>query len=528
MKQGGAEMGIITEEAKKEFNRILLLINSGEIGRMGKLFTTELNNYFYDTGTGKVICIDDTIYYIMNMWFNKINLTENEINEMLHYSDSLEEVLQVCKNENLLRAEKPQTLHSYKHCDELNETLQTGLEQLILEVTGCCNLRCKYCIYNEEYDVHRDFNEENMTEEIAMRSIDYFLNHARKDAAVTFYGGEPLLRFELLKKVIEYSRKRGEALGKNITFSLTTNMTLVTEDIAEYLGSIPELHLLCSMDGPQIVQDSCRIYKNGRGSFDDALRGLKLLSSAFRKYGKKFRINAVFTPEYSFKKLDLIEEFFNSLEFLPPETSVDITYPSEGSFNSDLELKKLENNPKYLDCDTGDINPLWKWKKIKLREEVDLETKKSSLVKSGLDQTLSLIDQRFLAQKPNKVYPLNACCVPGERRLYVDTQGSFYPCERIGNCPSIGNVNIGLDVEAIKKYYVDDFIEKSISKCSNCWAIRLCTLCYANRYVAEGFEPNENACCGTRLMIQKKLSLYHELLETRPKDMKFLEDVEIV
>ena len=354
------------------------------------------------------------------------------------------------------------------------------------------------------------------------------MDHARKDAAVTFYGGEPLLRFALLKRVIEYSKERGKELGKNITFSLTTNMTLVTEEIAEYLGSIPELHLLCSMDGPQTVHNSCRVYKNGNGSFDDAFRGLKLLSTAFKKYGKKLRINAVFTPEYSFEKLDSIEGFFNDLSFLPPETSIDITYPSEGSLNSDLELRKLENNPKYLDCDTGDINPLWKWKKLKLREETDLETNEASLVKSGLDQTLSLIDQRFVAQKPNKVYPLNACCVPGERRLYVDTQGVFYPCERIGSCPPIGNIDTGLNLNSIKKYYVDEFIEKSIPKCSSCWAIRLCTLCYANRYTAEGFKPNEKACCGTRLMIQKKLSLYHELLETRQKDMEFLKDVEIV
>ena len=143
-------MGTMTDICKAEFDRIASLVNDGEIGRMGKLFTTALNNYFYDTGTGKIICIDDTIYYLMSIWFSNHSFNEKVINEMLRYAKSLDEILKICQSENLLRAEKPKTLHTYKHCDELDETLQTELEQLILELTGCCNLRCKYCIYNEE------------------------------------------------------------------------------------------------------------------------------------------------------------------------------------------------------------------------------------------------------------------------------------------------------------------------------------------------------------------------------------------
>lgn len=518
---------LMTKKVTVEITRILDLVNTDEIKRMGKLFNTSLNNYFYDTGTGKVIHIDDEVFYIMNLIFKKDHLNlESILSDQCIRLEKLEEFAQICISENLIRAYKPETLFSYNHCEEIEDAIKNNLEQLILELTGKCNLRCKYCIYNDEYIYDRAFNSEDMLVQTAQKAVDYFFEHSKEDMAVTFYGGEPLVKYDLMKWVIDYSLEKNKKYKKKMSFSLTSNLTLVTEEIADYLAQIPELHMVCSLDGPVAIQNANRVYRNGDGCFNEAFRGLKLLSKSFNKYNKALSINIVFAPDFSFDKLDNIESFYNNLEFLPENTTIEITYPVAGSINTEKALKLIEENPKYM-VDKDDTNPLWKWKLNKLREGKKLSGEYKSFASAGMLQSLSLIDRRYISEKPNQRYALNACCVPGERRLYVDTKGVFYPCERIGTCPDIGNVDSGLQIEKIKTHYVDKFIEKSIGYCKDCWAIRLCSLCYANRYTEEGFANNETMCYGSKNMAERYLSLYHEYLESNPEKLEFLNEVTI-
>lgn len=518
----------LSSDMRKKLERIIDLINSKEIQRMGKLFSTKRNNYFYDTGTGKVICIDDANYYILKLWFESEELECNEfLQNKCVQPEALREILEVFSKESLLSAFKPDTLFSYNHCESLRECLDSNLEQLILELTGKCNMRCRYCLYNDEFEYTRAFNSEDMSTEIAQKAIDYFFEHSGQDISVTFYGGEPLIKFELLKFAIEYSKEKNKLYNKNLTYSLTTNLTLITKEIADYLASVPGLDVLCSMDGPEEIQNSYRTYQNGKGTFAEAIRGLEIISNSFNRVQKPLSINMVFTPEYSFEKLDRIEEFFNSLDFLPEKTSLEITYPVEGSIDNEAALRMIENNPKYAGNTLSDINPLWQWRVRKLEEADSIGGMYKTAATSRLDQALYMIDKRYLSDKPNKIYTLNGCCVPGERRLYVDTKGVFYPCEKMGLCPNIGNIDSGLDEERIKQHYVTDFIEKSIGYCSNCWAIRLCSLCYANRYTEKGFSPNEHLCVGSRDMAEKYLTLYHELLESSPDKLNYLKDLEV-
>lgn len=516
----------LSNSMEKELKRILNLINTKEIKRMGKLFSTKQNNYFYDTGTGKVICIDDAIYYILRLWFNSDHLDMDEFLQNKYIKqEALKEILEVFTKETLLNAYKPDTLYSREHCETLRECISSNLEQLILELTGKCNMRCKYCVYNDEFEYARAFNSEDMSVDTAKKAIDYFFEHSRKEASVTFYGGEPLVKYDLLKWSIDYSLEKNKVYNKNLTFSLTTNLTLVTEEIAEYLASVPGLSVLCSMDGPEEIQNSYRVYQNGKGTYKEAIRGLEILSRAFNKAQKPLSINIVFTPEYSFEKLDKIEEFFNNIEFLPEKTTLEITYPIEGSVDNEEALKIIENNPKYAGMSLKDINPLWQWRVQKLKQMENIGETYKTAATSRLDQALIVIDRRYISDKPNQLYSLNGCCVPGERRLYVNTKGEFYPCEKIGNCPSIGNIENGLDEDRIKQYYVTEFIEKSITSCSNCWAIRLCSLCYANRYTEEGFQSNDQICEGSRAMAEKYLTLYHEFMESSPEKLRYLQDV---
>lgn len=521
-------MTILKVEYEKKINEILEMVNNKEIMRMGKLFSTNNNNYFYDTGTGKVICLDDESYYIMSLWFSGDSYDLNEFiaNPYINES-SLYEILNVCIKENLLCAMRPTNLYSPYHSEILENVIDNHLEQLILELTGKCNLRCSYCIYNEQYEGSRTFNEKNMKKENAKKAIDYFFGHAGERLAITFYGGEPLLQYDLLKWVIEYSLEKNKLFNKELTFSLTTNLTLMNEEIAGFLASINGMSVLCSIDGPKEIHDTYRKKNNGEGSFDRAFEGLILLSDAFKNKGSRIGINAVFAPPYTYEKLDEIDRFFNELKFLPKDSTINITYPSNGSVDNNEWMQKMLNNPKYENSSYGKANPLWQWKLKKLNSGTKLSTINTSIATAGLNDELMHINYRYISDVPNDTYGMHGCCVPGKRRLYVDTEGNFYPCERIGTCPDIGNINSGIDLYKIKKYYINDYITQSIDKCSNCWAIRLCSLCYAGRYTSETFSPLDAECIGTRDTQEKALILYHELLEIMPEQLEILKELNI-
>lgn len=502
----------------ESFNFMNEISEQGDFERRGKLFATQSHNYFYDTGTGKVICLDDISFQIMKNWIEgNTPAIESLITKGDIFVDSAIELLNTITEENLLKAKKPIKLYAPSHYETLEEDVRTKREQLIFELTGKCNLRCGYCVYNDEYVHARAFNSEDLSFDTAQKAIDDFYLHSGEEIAITFYGGEPLIRFDLLKKIIEYSLAVNEQYKKLLSFSITTNATLVTDEIAQYLASIESLNLLCSIDGPEEIHDAYRLDVDQNGSFARAIAGTEKLSKSFSKQGRKIAINAVFAPPYTYEKLDYIEKFFNGLDFLPENVNIGFSYPSEGSITGETYRELIIDNSKYKNALFEDVNPLWEWRKNKLNESQVLKFSYPTIVTTDIEKEFAFIDNRIVTHEPNDIFPINGCCVPGKRRLYVDTKGIYYPCERIGNCPDIGNVEQGLDLEKIKKYYIDEYVEKSIEKCSTCWAVKMCTLCYANRYSAEGFVGSNYACEGTKSMLVRTLSHYHELREGSPE-----------
>ncbi len=504
------------------------LKESGEIFRLGKLFSTERNNYFYDTGTGKVLLLEDGSVDMFNVLFNEDDKTTYNdfslsLNERL--SKAVNELIEAIKTENLLLAPQTDRLYTYNHYENLENLVNNELYQVILELTGRCNLRCGYCIYNESYEYNRNFNKEDMSKEVAKASIDYAKKHSGKEIAVTFYGGEPLLKFDLLKWCIEYAKETIQ--DKKLTFSFTTNLTLVTEEIAEYLSSVDNLSILCSLDGPEDVQDAYRKYAGGKGTFKDAMRGLKLLVDAFKdKPNNNISINGVLAPPYTFEQIEKIDSFYKGIEWLPKGISINTEYAAEGSVSDSEHINKLKNNPKYIKNGLNAINPLWDWKKRNFDKSL-AETK--NIEDDSISKILLRVHRRMISNEPIAEYPFNACCIPGRRRLYISTSGEFYVCERIGISPSIGNVFNGIDINELKKHYIDDFSKGSIDKCSKCWAIRLCGRCYIGNYTKDGFTKNSKDmnCNGEKSLIQRELSMYHSILETNPKSLDFLNDITV-
>lgn len=502
------------------------------LSEKGVLFETSNNKYFYDTGTSKVVLLDDFDYFVINNIINNESVKNFDdlvglIGNRLFYSDS--EVIQklgmldkFISDENLFMAPELKCLKQEGYDELVKEQLNNNMNQIILELTGKCNLRCKYCIYNDNYEKNRNFNPKSMTFDVAKKAIDYLNIHGDDSVSVTFYGGEPLLEFELLKKCIEYSREK--ILDKELNFSLTTNLTKMDEEKAKYLASVDNLSVVCSIDGPKYVHDSYRVYQNGKGSFEDAIKGLKYLVRNFKGKTQKISINAVFAPPYTYEKLIDINEFFSKLEWLPKNVNIDINYVSEGTVDDKSHLQELKKDSKYC-TKHGVVDPLLLYTKNDF-----LKQSEYSRLSSSLTSQLIHIHDRKIFNEPSDIYVFNGCCIPGARRLYVTTEGEYDICERVGLSPSIGNVKEGIAFDKVKKYYLDEYSDVLTPLCKKCWAKRLCRRCYARSYNEKQLisENELNISCNyIREAIIDELELYHEIYENDPKCLDFLNDIEI-
>ena len=492
------------------------LVENHEIGRMGICFTATDKLYFYDTGTGKIMECSEKEYVFLEKLFSEDTSSV--------YDAEYDELIQELMGENLIQLEKVEKLYTRDHVEDLEYNIKNNLYQINIEVTEKCNLRCKYCIYNDDCDSNRNFGSQDMSIEIAKASIDYAAANSGDDIAVTFYGGEPLIRFDLIKECVEYSKEKLK--GKNLTFSLTTNLTLMTKEMAEYFASVKGFSLLCSLDGDKESHNAYRVYQDGRGSFDDAIRGMKYLVDAMQQEAsRRVSINAVFAPPYSTEHVERIYTYFESIEWFPKEMRITLTYPSEGSLDDTEEIKKLiyeKDGESYV------FNPLVEWNSKMIEEDSKKLTRFND---DSLIKRLMKIHNRRIEDVPFKLHGFNSCCIPGSRRLFISTSGELHVCERVGTSPMIGNImDGGVDIEKVRKYYIDEYNERSIDDCKNCWAINLCGLCYAMCYDENGCntEMKREECWKERRSVKKMLQEYFELKENNPAFIDSLDEIETV
>ena len=159
--------------------------------------------------------------------------------------------------------------------------MEVPLTTLVVNVTNQCNLACEYCYeYGEDkiVDTQNGQKPKFMSEETAKESVDFMLaaSGSNKLARMTFFGGETLMNFPILKVAIPYARQRAAELGKQVEFSLTTNATLLQPETIEFLAD-NDIGVTVSIDGPRDMQNRFRVFHDGRGSYDVVLPKIKAL-----------------------------------------------------------------------------------------------------------------------------------------------------------------------------------------------------------------------------------------------------------
>lgn len=304
----------------------------------------------------------------------------------------------------------------------------------------------------------------------------------------------------------------------------------MTKDIAEYLASVEGLSVLCSLDGPEKINDENRIDMQGKGSFDRAIKGLKMLVEAFgERASNNIGISMVFAPPFTHSKLDEIKNFYKTLEWLPINVSKIITYPSLPKVPEEVvEMVKNETYTNEANAEITDV--LSDWSKMMYSTSLHNNEPIEFFSKNAVEANFINIHQRPIYSKFNESYPINACCIPGSRRIYITSKGEYLVCERIDGSPIIGNVKDGIDKEKVKKILIDEYTQKSLDSCKSCWATRLCNVCYAHCYTDGNFdmEKKKAYCYLTRDFTLRSLIYYHKCIEKNGEKLKYLNEIEML
>lgn len=354
---------------------------------------------------------------------------------------------------------------------------------LVLMVEQGCNLNCTYC-YGESGEYN---NKGKMTFKVAKDAVDFLIKHCgtRKSVYIIFFGGEPLLNLKLIREIVEYAEKLQEDTGIYIGKSMTTNGTLLTEEITEYCLE-KKIGIKISIDGPEEINDRCRCYKDGRGSYQDILKNTYKL----RKEGM-ISARATVTPfcldenyiENSLKK----EGFVNVGSAFATELLSDEDYLRiYKHYTDDFEyIKDLVRNEKYQEIKEKHIR-YWGY--------------------------LFLIHKSVMSQ-------FN--CGTGRNMYAVDINGDLYPCQRfVGKQEyKLGDIYNGASG---RKDFLDkiEVNSKFRKKCSKCWIKNLCLgKCPYTALVATGkvYEQSDIVCTLEKALYENAICFYSQLSEKEKK-----------
>ena len=245
---------------------------------------TLLGHYIYDANRNEILAVSKDL-------FNYISEVQaGEVCPDSYKSDQEFQLLQSCG----YCCDSPLQDVAYPSIDLLKVKLERNLRMITLQLTQSCNFRCDYCIYSENSLYNRTHSHNSMSVSTAKHAIEFFKMHSidNPNPVVAFYGGEPLLRFSEIKLITQYAEQVFE--GKHISFRITTNCSLLSEDMVKFFfDSGHEFYLLISLDGPQQIHDKSRHYANGESSYQAVIDNVHMILDNHPERNKYIHFNAV-------------------------------------------------------------------------------------------------------------------------------------------------------------------------------------------------------------------------------------------
>ncbi len=341
------------------------------------------------------------------------------------------------------------------------------LQALVMNLTNQCNLACTYCYeFGADKIATPHGKPKYMSLETAKASVDFLLAQSagRKAVHITFFGGETLMNFPLLRDVVAYARERAQGQGRSVGFSLTTNATLLSPAIIGFLSE-HEIGVTVSIDGPPDLQDKRRVYKSGRGSYaviEPKLRAL-IANHKTRAITARVTLTDGVTDVIRIYRHLKDNLGFHEVGFAPVTASNRQSYSID-----DADMEGVIAQFHALADE---------WLEFALRGEMH-----------GFSNVSETIGE--LVQGVNKSHP----CGAGLGLLGVGPSGDLAPCHRFVDADShtLGHVATGIDQGKRSDFLTRGHVGAKYD-CQTCWARPLCAGgCHHEAFVRYGDTGHAN------------------------------------
>ncbi|MCL2284174.1 MAG: radical SAM protein [Fibromonadales bacterium] len=378
------------------------------------------------------------------------------------------------------------------------------LSHAIINLTEDCNMRCKYCGYHDLRYVNS--NSLKDIDKITLKStLDFIIAHSvdSYETTISFYGGEPLLRFDLIKFAVEYLEVKNNR-GHKYTYRLTTNGTLLDLNFIDYFVN-KNIMCVISLDGPIFIHDRYRVYKGDNPTYADIMKNLKKIAKKYPVYYEKnISFNAVISPPYS---RSIPKDYFDKSEVRFLNVSIGNYFSKFLKKKHCLELNGFEFKEKS--------------------EMIHLQMSKMNRdeLMKNINYIGSLKKYMHIGKinHPKFIFP-SGFCVPLVRRIYIRTNGEIALCERVDESNLLfhmGDVITGYDFNKINILYkhTNNILAEN---CSKCWAFRFCRACFT---CLDKIEYNGNFCKFIRNEIENELI---DFLEFKYNNKRFNEIMQSV
>jgi uncharacterized protein len=482
-------------------------------------FQTVDHYYVYDANTNRILQVDQVMWDLLGLEMGWSELVELKRRLPQYNLEDIQAAAQRCEQLNrtagVFSSFRPEGMRRIDPNDGQRAKYERGLEQIIIEITQACNLRCEYCSFSAYYPLNRSYTGKSIDFATARKTIDYFLDRVAdtEEPCIGFYGGEPLMRFELLKRCIDYAFEARK--GAPLRFSLTTNGTLITADMVEYFAD-RSVSLLISLDGPPKCHDQNRLFADGRPTSSVVLNNLDIIKRTNEEYYKKnVGITSVIASNTNPR------DFFEFFKEHPDIVGNGILL---SSFVNDTNTDYWEKKPPSQQwCQSLEMLRWDFYQSMVLGNQPH-----DKFLENLFRPDFLKIYRRGIHKRLPSYINLNGCCLPGVRRLYVDCDGRFHMCERINDTIPIGDVKYGIDPERITQL-VDEYRTVSEKDCCDCWLVRLCLLCFASCVKNGSFdiEHKQVLCKGRRESFHQSLVDYCQIAEINPAAFKYMDDIVI-
>ncbi len=407
-------------------------------------------NIVIDVNSGSVHIVDDLVYKLLQF------ISPDNFNDNFKVDGYSEEEIKTAVseikelyNDGALFSEDD--LSSYA-----DKEILSPIKAMCLHVAHDCNLRCKYC-----FAATGDFGEGRklMPLEVAIKAVDFLIENSgnRVNLELDFFGGEPLMNFDVVKETVAYARGLEKKHNKNFRFTITTNGVLLDDDKIDFINKEMS-NVVLSLDGRKDVNDAMRKTISGGGSYD--FIAPKFLKLCEKRGFKNYFVRGTFTKD--------------NIDF-----SEDVYHLNELGFD-EISVEPAVTDAKYSYALTEDDLPavFAEYERLADRMLVSIDNDK------GFNFFHFNID---LSGGPCAIKRLRGCG-SGNEYVAITPEGDIYPCHQFVGYPEylMGSLYTGEFNSEIKKSFSTANIYNK-EDCKECWAKFYCSGgCNANNFIYKG------------------------------------------